>query len=286
MESSAKGEEFWYTETGYFTVPSYKLTFKVKEFLHKEQTPYQLIEVIDTYAFGKMLLLDGFVMLTEADEHAYHEMLVHPAMVVHPDPKNILIIGGGDGGTVREILKYEVAQITLVDIDERVIEVAKRYFPEISDGFADPRVKIVAQDGALYMKEKSALKEFAGFDIVFVDSTDPTGPGASLVEQEFLINGAKILASEKSIWVAQTESMFQTKEFLQKYVANLKKLFKIVKTYWTTVPSYGGGWTFTFASQETDPLTLKRKAPAGLRYYNEGIHHASFYLPEYLRTIS
>lgn len=273
-------KELWYTEAGYFTVPSYRLTFKVKNLLHKEQSPYQLIEVIDTYAFGKMLLLDGLVMLTEADEYAYHEMLVHPAMVVHPEPKNILVIGGGDGGAVREILKYEIAQITVVDIDERVIEIAKRYFPDISNGFSDPRVKVINQDGALYMKSGD------NFDIIFVDSTDPCGPGATLVGQEFLENGAKRLTSQKSIWVAQTESSFQTKDFLASYVAKLKNLFKIVKTYWATVPSYGGGWTFTFASHTTDPLIIKRQPPRELKYYNLKIHKASFSLPEYLRSIT
>lgn len=273
-------KELWYTEAGYFTVPSYRLTFKVKKLLHKEQSQYQLIEVIDTYAFGKMLLLDGLVMLTEADEYAYHEMLVHPAMVVHPEPKNILVIGGGDGGTVREVLKYQVAQVTVVDIDKRVLEVAKQYFPQISKGFDDPRVKIINQDGALYVKGEHK------FDIIFVDSTDPTGPAATLVREDFLENGAKRLASKESIWVAQTESSFQTSEFLQTYVTRLKRLFKIVKTYWTVVPSYGGGWTFTFASQETDPLIPKRQTPAGLKYYNTGIHQASFSLPEYLRSFT
>jgi spermidine synthase len=273
-------KDFWYTEAGYFLNPGFRLTFKVKEVLHKEKSPYQVIEVIDTYTFGKILLLDGIVMFTEKDEYAYHEMLVHPAMVVHPDPQNILIIGGGDGGTVREILKYKVAKITVVDIDKRVIEVCKKYFPEMTKGFFDSRVEIINEDGAVYVKETKNK-----FDIIFVDSTDPTGPGATLVEKEFLENGAKILASSESIWVAQTESSFQSEDFLKEYIGRAKKIFKIVKVYQTEVPSYGGGWMFTIASQKTDPLVSKRASPSGLKYYNSKIHQACFALPEYLCSI-
>ncbi len=278
-------KELWYTEKGVFS-PGFQLNFKIKESLHKEQTPYQLIEVIDTYTFGKMLLLDGLVMLTELDECAYHEMLVHPAMVTHPDPQNILVIGGGDGGTIREILKYPIKKVTLVDIDKRVIEVSQEYFPELSKGgFLDPRVEVVNADGTQYVKEQNEK-----FDIIFIDSTDPTGPGAVLVESDFLKDGAANLV-EDGIWVAQSESPFFAPEFLKTYTNNLKKLFKIVKVYLTEVPSYGGVWAFTFASNKIDPLAPKRTAPfhrilrTGLKYYNPETHQACFTLPEYLRTL-
>jgi spermidine synthase len=271
--------ELWYTETGYFSSSNYRLTFRVKNLIHEEKTPYQTIEIIDTYAFGKMLLLDGIIMLTDQDEHTYHEMLVHPAMTVHPNPENVLIIGGGDGGTVRELLKHDVKKITLVDIDERVIEVSKKYFPQFSSGFSDPRLEIKNQDGALYVKEDHK------YDIIFLDSTDPTGPGAALVNDSFLRDGSRSLASDDSIWVAQTEATFVGQEFLAEYTSNLRKMFGIVQTYWADIPSYGGGWTFTFASQKTDPLTPVRKPPSGLKYYSPEIHKACFVLPEYLRSI-
>ena len=273
-------DEFWYTEVGYFAAPTYRLTFKVKKVIHKEKSLYQFIEIIDTYAFGRMLLLDGLVMVAEEDEYIYHEMLVHPAMVVHPNPKNILIIGGGDGGAAREVLKYEVEKVTIVDIDQRVIEVAKQYFPKMSKGFFDPRVKIVNADGALYVKENVNQ-----FDIIFVDSTSPIGLGAVLIDGTFLGNGAKSLASAESIWIAQTESIFKSQEFLPLYVNKLKKLFPIVKPYRAEITSYGGGWTFTFASQKTNPLTPKRKYPPELKYYNSEVHQSCFILPEYLRSI-
>jgi len=271
-------KELWYQERGFFS-SGFRVNFKVKKSLHKEQTPYQTIEVIDTYTFGKMLLLDGFVMLTERDESAYHEMLVHPAMVTHPAPQNILVIGGGDGGTIREILKYPVKKVTLVDIDKRVIEISREYFPELSKGFFDSRVEVVNADGTQYIKAKHRK-----FDIIFIDSTDPAGPGAVLVESDFLRNGASIL-NQEGIWVAQSELPFFAKKFLKSYTNNLKKLFKIVRVYLTEVPSYGGAWAFTFASNKIDPLTPNRQAPSGLKYYNSKIHHASFVLPEYLHIL-
>ncbi|MDI6840933.1 MAG: polyamine aminopropyltransferase [bacterium] len=279
MPEEVSPRELWYTQKSYFS-PYLQQDFKVKKKLHKEKTPYQTIEVIDTYEFGRMLILDGVVMVTERDEFAYHEMLVHPAMIVHPNPKRIAVIGGGDGGTVREILKYEVDEIKLIEIDKRVIDVSNEYFPELTKGLKDWRVEIINTDGALWVK-----KEKGKFDIIFVDSTDPIGPGARLVEDDFLNVGANLLNSD-GIWVAQTETPFYITDFVKSYNKKLKKLFKIVRVYLAEVPSYGGVWSFTFASQKIDPLSPKRTPPAGLKYYNPDIHIASFALPQYLKEIA
>jgi spermidine synthase len=165
-----------------------------------------------------------------------------------------------------------------VDIDSRVTEVCKKFFPEMVKSFEDERVSLINQDGREYL---SATQEV--YDIIFVDSTDPTGPGISLVKEDFLLLGSRRLSSPFGIWVAQTESTMPKTSFLSNYVKVLRKEYPIVKVYQTDVPSYGGGWTFTFASKKTNPLECKRKAPSGLFYYNEEIHKAAFVLPEYLR---
>lgn len=269
-------EGIWYEEKNSI-YPYIHLSFQVKQILHQEKSPYQFIEVIDTTQFGKMLFLDKTVMLSEADEFAYHEMLVHPAMVVHPDPKKILIIGGGDGGTIREILKYEVNEIILVDIDKRVIEVCRQYFPDMSKGFDDPRVKVRNEDGAQYVK-----KEAGKFDIIFIDSTDPIGPGARLVENEFLKDGVNLLTPQ-GIWVAQTESPFYNQDFIKQYTNDLKSFLPIVNLYLTDVPTYGGVWCYTYASHKINPLHYQHKPPPGLKYYSRDVHTAAFSLPEYIK---
>ena len=276
MPKGGAPRELWYTQKSCFS-PNSQLSFKIKKVLHREKSQYQTIEVIDTYDFGRMLILDGAVMVTERDEFAYHEMLVHPAMVVHPDPKRIAVIGGGDGGTVREILKYRVDEIKLIDIDKRVTDVSNEYFPELTKGLKDQRVEIINTDGALWVK-----REKSKFDIIFVDSTDPIGPGARLVEDDFLKAGANLLNSY-GIWVAQSETPFFIPDFVKGYNKKLKKLFKIVKTYLSEVPSYSGVWSFTFASQKINPLVPQRTPPTGLKYYNPDIHLACFALPQYLK---
>ncbi|MFA5032442.1 MAG: polyamine aminopropyltransferase [bacterium] len=264
----------WYKGSDYFS-QDFCISFKVNSIIHKEKSKYQTIEIVDTPAFGKMLLLDGFIMTTDKDEKAYHEMLVHPAMTVHPDPKKVLVIGGGDGGTVREILKYPVNKITLVEIDKKVIETSKKFLPELSKGLNDPRVEVVIMDAAVYVKKAKEK-----YDIILVDSAGTRGPGVVLCEKEFLNNTIKNISPD--IWVAQSESIFWGNDFRKTYSATLKKLFNIVRTYLTYISSYGGAWTFTFASDTLDPLIPRREAKGKLWYYNTVVHHAAFQLPEHL----
>ncbi|MDD5528420.1 MAG: polyamine aminopropyltransferase [bacterium] len=267
-------KDTWYKGADYFS-QDFCISFKVNSTIHKEKSKYQTIEIVDTPAFGKMLLLDGFIMTTDKDEKAYHEMLVHPAMTVHPDPKKVLIIGGGDGGTVREVLKYPVNKITLVEIDEKVIETSKKFLPELSKGLNDPRVEVVIMDAAVYAKKAKEK-----YDIILVDSAGTRGPGVVLCEKEFLNNTVKNISPD--IWVAQSESIFWGNDFRKTYTTTLKKLFNIVRTYLTYILSYGGAWTFTFASNTLDPLIPRREAKGKLWYYNTVVHHAAFQLPEHL----
>lgn len=268
----------WYKGANYFS-QDFFINFKVDSTVHKEKSKYQTIEIVNTPAFGKMLLLDGFIMTADRDEKAYHEMLVHPAMTVHPEPKKVLIIGGGDGGALREVLKHPVDKVTLVEIDERVVNVSKEFLPELSKGFDDPRTEVVIMDAAIYVKEKKEK-----YDIILVDSSNPMGPGAVLCKESFLSNAIENISPD--IWVAQSESVFLGNEFRKIYTANLKKFFNIVNIYLTYVSSYGGAWTFTFASDTIDPLIPRREPKGKLWYYNTMVHHAAFQLPEHLSKVN
>lgn len=166
--------ELWFTER---YPQGWGITFKIDKALASVRSPYQRIDVLETVGHGKLLVIDGCVMFTEADEFVYHEMLTHVALFSHPDPKKVLIIGGGDGGAAREILRHpSVEKVVLVDIDEDVIKVSKQYFPTVACRLDDPKVQVLAEDGVKYLEQC----EEGAFDIILVDSTDPVGPAVGL----------------------------------------------------------------------------------------------------------
>lgn len=252
--------------------------FKIKELLYRQNSLYQKIEVIDNDYFGRVLLLDGLVQTTERDEFFYHEMLVHPAFAAHPSPQNLLIVGGGDGGVLKEILRYPINQAYLVEIDQQVIEVGKEYFPWLSPSLKDERAELVIADGREFIEETDRK-----FDIVFIDSSDPVGPSASLHERDFYRRLKKCLNRE-GVVVAQVGSPFFNKELIKRKNDFLKKLFKIVCFYMSPVPTYpGGSWCFAFLSDEIQPLKIKGSPPEGLKYFNLDIHQAAFSLPNFLK---
>lgn len=273
--------ELWYSE---FYTDNLKFTFRVKEVLLKKQTKFQTLEILDTYDFGRVMLLDGKVMLTEVDEFIYHEMMVHPAVLLHPSPKRVLIIGGGDGGIVRELVKYkEIERIVLVDLDDEVIEASKRFFPQLSLGLKDSRVEIKIEEGSRFVK-----REKEKFDIVYIDSTDPVGPGTigpaeTLITPEFL-KSVKGIMREESIYIAQSESPVYQREYLEGYIEKLKKLFNIVKPYFIMVPSFSGLWSITFASPSISPYGELKKPFLSFKYFAPEILRASLQFGEvYLR---
>jgi len=240
------------------------------------------LEIVDTYSFGRMMILDGKIMLTDFDEFIYHEMLVHPAVLLHPKPSQVLIIGGGDGGAVRELVKYpEIKRIVVVDIDREVVEASLKYFPSLSSGFKDERVEIIHEDGSKFVKESSEK-----FDIVLIDSTDPVGPGPigpaqTLIKEEFMQN-VKNCMNSPGIYIAQTESPAYQFNFIKSYRGKLGKFFSIVKTYFIMVPSFSGLWSLTYGSDTINPLDkIKRSPPQPLKYYTEYIHRYSFEFGEH-----
>lgn len=259
------------------------ISYRVKETIHEEQTDFQHLTMVDTYSFGRMLFLDGFVMTSIKDEFVYHEMITQPALNAHANPEKVMVIGGGDGGAVRELAKHpKTKQITLVEIDGRVIENSKKYLPEIAAAYDDPKVTVLVDDGIKHIKENKNT-----YDIIIIDSTDPIGPAEGLFSGDFYQNVYEAL-KEDGIMVAQTESPFSDQKLLQGIHSDLKGLYPIVKLYLAFIPTYPTGmWSFTMASKKYDPLAIKAEDIPELqyRYYNKDIHFASFVLPNFVADI-
>lgn len=275
--------DIWYTEK-YDNILG--LTFKIKDILHCEQSEFQKVEVVDTLAYGKMLLLDGLVMTTEKDEFFYHEMISHIPMLSHPNPERVLVVGGGDGGTVREVLKHpSVKEVVLCEIDGAVIEVSKKYLPSIAGKLDDPRVTINVEDAIEYMKRQNK-----NFDVILIDSTDPMGPGEGLFTEDFYTN-VKNALKENGVMAAQSESPIMNQKELGLISNLLKKVFPIVKTYIAPVPTYPGSfWSWTFCSETVNPLDIKNETSAEeiekqAKLYNREFHKSVFALPNFIRDI-
>lgn len=276
-------QEF-YTE---ITPAGFGIAIKVKEVLFSSQSEFQKVEIIDTDStLGKILTLDGLMMTTEGDEQFYHEMISHIPMMNHPCPKSVLVIGGGDGGTVREVLKHSpVERVVLCEIDGMVIDVCKKYLPTIAGKLDDPRVKVLVQDAIEYIKDKENE-----FDIVLIDSTDPMGPGEGLFTEEFYTNVKKSL-KKGGIVAAQSESPVVNKAEIKKMYTLLKKVFPITSTFTSPIPTYPGGyWAWAFCSEEVEPLSYideKRceEVTKTCKIYNKEYHLTRFALPNFLKEL-
>jgi len=278
MTSKKNSSEIDLTEIREYHSSSGGLFFKVKNLLYSHRSPYQRIEVIENEYFGKMLLLDGLVQTTERDEFCYHEMLVHPALITHPSPKDILIIGGGDGAALKEILLYPVERLWLVEIDSQVIEASKNFFPWLSPALEDGRVELTIADG-----EEFIHKINRKFDVVLVDSSDPVGPSSRLHEEDFY-RDLKSRLNPEGVVVTQLGSPFYHLEELKKKSVFLDKIFEVARFYTGPVPSYPGGiWCYVYLSDKIDPLKLTREPPGGLKYFNQKIHKKAFSLPNFLK---
>jgi len=253
---------------------------KVKETLFVGKSPLQEIAVIDTCLYGKILLLDGVVQLSERDEFMYHEMLVHPAMVTHPHPERVCIVGGGDGGAAREVLRHPVSEVVLVDIDAEVIEVCRKYFPQVGS-WDDPRLQVVVDDAVKYIARCKTQ-----FDVIIMDSTDPfpRGVAESLFSKEFFRDAYDHL-TEEGVLVSQMEPPFFDRERVEMLWRNLD-VFPLLRLYWGMVPTYPGGvWSYILASKKNDPLTSMKPLPFPTRYYSQAIHQAAFTLPVFLEEM-
>lgn len=224
--------DFWFSEKHTKDV---KLSIRVDKQVYSGKSDFQRIDVFDTPAFGRILVLDGYLMLTEKDEFIYHEMITHVPMAVHPNVKDVLVIGAGDGGVVRELTRYaEIERIDLVEIDEQVIEVSKQYLPFTAKGFADARVHVYIQDGLKFIRRKKDE-----YDLIIVDSTDPFGPGEGLFSREFYGNCFKALHDD-GIMVNQHESPFYEQDALamQRAHKRIIESFPFSRIYQAHIPTY------------------------------------------------
>lgn len=271
--------ELWYTEK---QTPHVGLTCTVKETLLRCKTKYQELAVLDTFQFGRMLVLDGMVQATIADEFVYHEMIVHVPMYTHPSPKIVVVVGGGDGGTVREICKYpSVEKVILVEIDAQVVEAARRFFPEMACSLDDPRVEVCCTDGIDYIR---SLKSFC--DLIIVDSTEPVGPAIGLFDAPFYESVFRAL-KEDGILVAQTESPFFNAELIRSVFPRVKMVFPACYFYLASIPTYPSGlWSFTMGSKKYDPRKPEGIfIPQDTRYYCSEIHKSSLILPRFVQEL-
>ena len=265
-----------------------KLSIRVDQQLYSAESDFQRIDIFESEEFGRFLTLDGYMMMTEKDEFIYHEMIVHPAMAVHPNVKQVLVIGAGDGGVVRELTRYQTIEtIDVVEIDEMVVKACIQYLPQTASSFADPRVNVHYQDGLKYIR-----KYEQAYDLIIVDSTDPFGPGEGLFTKEFYGNCYKALKDD-GIMVNQHESPFYEEDAIamQRAHKRIVESFPISRVYQAHIPTYPSGhWLFGFASKTYHPITdLKSEEWKALglrtRYYNSQLHVGAFALPNYVEEL-
>ncbi|TBR24213.1 polyamine aminopropyltransferase [bacterium] len=263
---------------------TYGMKWRAKELLFRGKSEFQSVEVYDTVSHGRMLLIDGLLMTSERDEFVYHEMIAHVPLFLCPKPRRVLVIGGGDGGTVREALKHpEVAHVDLVEIDGMVVEAARRFLPSTSCGLSDPRVSVRIEDGVKFM---AAAGE--PYDVILIDSTDPIGPAAPLFGPEFYGNVRKRL-TDGGLVVAQGECPFYRLDVQKALAQVVKGVFGRADLYNYHNLTYPGGlWSFVVAGKAPRDLSApdaKRVAALQpkLRYYNLETHKAAFALPEFMK---
>ena len=269
------------------TPGGYGISIKTGKVLFSGQSDYQKVEVFETDSkLGRVLTLDDLMMTTEGDEWHYHEMIVHVPMMHHPNPKTVLVIGGGDGGTVREVLKHNtVEKVVLCEIDGLVIDVCKKYLPTLSCELDNPKCEILVEDAIEYIKDKENM-----FDIILIDSTDPMGPGEGLFTDEFYTNVKRSL-KKGGIMAAQSESPFTNQEEIRKMYTQLRRVFPIVSTYTSNMPTYPGGyWAWAFCSETVEPLSYwderrGNEITKSCKIYNKEYHEARFALPNYLKEL-
>jgi spermidine synthase len=274
---------YWFTElnddrTG--------LTLKISKVLESTESEFQRIDVIENDDFGKLLVLYGSLMVADNDNNAYNEMLAHVPMFSHPNPEEVLIVGGGDCGTLTEVLRHpSVKRCTMCELDKQVVEVSRRHFPYLARGLDDPRANLVFNDGKVFVQSTDET-----FDIILLDLSDPVGPAKDLFQKPFHSQVYDRL-SDSGIMVAQSESPYFNKEVVAAMYANLRSIFPIVRMYTCFMPIYPSGfWSFAFCSKTYDPLDDFDKArwqalKLQTRYYNAETHRASFALPQFCKDV-
>lgn len=273
----------WFTEQW---TKHIRFSVEVTNHLYSKKTPFQQLDFYDSYELGRFFTLDQVMMANEKDEFIYHEMMIHTPMSVHPNIEHVLVIGGGDGGSVRELTRYQTIQsIDMVEIDEEVVRACQEYFPITASKLTDPRVKLYFEDGLAFVKNTKKR-----YDLIVVDSTDPIGPGEGLFSKEFYTNCFHVLKDD-GILVNQHESPYfeNTRKEMKRAHEKISTLFPIATVYQAFIPTYPSGhWLFGFASKVYDPIKdfnpdLFTARKFVTKYYNIELHKASFVLPNYVK---
>ncbi|RPD70771.1 spermine synthase [Lentinus tigrinus ALCF2SS1-7] len=277
--SHPKIQDGWFREIS-SEWPGQAMMLKVNRILHTEQSLYQDVLVFESETYGNVLVLDSVIQCTERDEFSYQEMIAHLPLASHPNPRRVLVVGGGDGGVVREVLRHKsVEHVTLCDIDEAVIRVSKQYLPHMSALLTDPRVTVHIGDGLEFLAQSTST-----YDAIITDCSDPDGPAASLFQQPYfeLLRDRLNPGGHISI---QAESMWLHLHSIRELLNTARPFFPVVEYAYSTVPTYPSGQIgFLVASKEPgDDLRTPRRAVPDTRYYNPHIHRAAYVLPEFCR---
>ncbi|MCX7780751.1 MAG: polyamine aminopropyltransferase [Negativicutes bacterium] len=275
--------ELWMTE---FQTKHLGLTARIKETLFTGQSEFQEIAVVDSDQFGRMLILDGVFQTSIFDEFIYHEMIAHIPLFTHPNPEQVLVIGGGDGGTIREVVKHpSVKTAEMVEIDGMVVEACKKHLPEIAEALINehPKLRLKIDDGIKHMKEARNK-----YDVIIVDCSDPIGPGQGLFTHEFYEDVYRAL-KEDGLFVQQTESPFYHQPLVRHLYKDIGSLFPITRLYLAQIPLYPSGThCFTIGSKKYDPWQLDTaKLPdiGATRYWNKDIQKSCFVLPNFVQEL-
>ena len=268
--------ELWLTED---ERDNLKISYRIKDVLFEEQSPYQHVMIVDSYDFGRMLVLDGVVQTTSRDGHIYNEMIAHVPLSIHPKPRKVLIIGGGDCGAAKEAAKYDaVHRIDLVEIDETVVRASKRYMPEVSGNLSDPRVRYIYEDGVEFAK-----KAHGEYDVIIVDSSDPVGPARQLFELGFYRSLHRAL-NDHGLMVCQSQSPIFHADVMTQSYERIGQSFPYRKMYTAVVPTYPGGlWSFTLGSKRPLPDPERIRFDKTAKYVNEDVLRQCFRLPQFLK---
>jgi len=292
--------ENWFCE---YPTPGSGFQFRYTEALARERSAFQKIEVFRSEDFGIVLCLDDAVMVTERNEFAYHEMIIHVPMLTHPNPKRVLVVGGGDAGALREIVKHSsVEKAVQVEIDQKVVDMCRKYYGWVNPTYDNPKVELIIGDAIEYVKTTNER-----FDVVIVDSSDPIGPAEGLFREPFYRDVHRILTDD-GIVSSQLGSPFWHHPQIGKLISMYRKIFPIAHLYTTYTPEYPSGmWGLGIASKRVDPalrapavfprqsnakkgaaplppnIERYRELAPRLKYYNPQVHTAAFILPEYVR---
>lgn len=274
--------EQWITEE---QSENLRLSTKVSRIIYEGESPFQKIVVAESEEFGTMLSLDGVFQTSIKEEFVYHEMITHIPLFLHPNPERVLIIGGGDGGAAREAVRHEkVKEVTMVEIDGKVVELAKEYLPQIASAMIEnhPKLTVTIGDGIGHVAEKENY-----YDVIIVDCSDPIGPGEGLFTKAFYENTYKALKGD-GLFVQQTESPWMHQPIIKKTWAAVSEIFPISRLYLAHIPIYPSGMhCFTMGSKTYDPLQWEpnREQTFATHYYNKGIQRSAFVLPNFVKEI-